>query len=155
MLDAGLRVAEACALLWTDVDMREGSIRVRHGKGDKARIVPVTWDMLRALGPDRGPGDFVLYHTRIPTQPAAIRTVQKALERVGANLGIILHPHRLRHTYACELLRAGVGIYDLALLLGHSDVSTTAIYLHVQPDDLAARVRAATPPTTYQLRLVA
>lgn len=155
MLDAGLRVAEACALLWDDVDMRAGQIRVRQGKGDRDRVVPVTWDMLRALGNDRGPGDFVLYPTRSPLLRTCPRTVQKALQRIGVNLGIILHPHRLRHTYACELLRAGVGIYDLSLLLGHSDVSTTAIYLHVQPDDLAARVRAATPPTTYQLRLVA
>ena len=155
MLDAGLRVAEACALLWADVEMRQGQIHVRHGKGDRARVVPVTWDMLRRLGADRGPGECVLYNIHTPDRPAAIRTIQKALERVGANLGVILHPHRLRHTYACELLRSGVGIYDLALLLGHSDVSTTAIYLHVQPDDLAARVRAATPPTTYQLRLVA
>jgi site-specific recombinase XerD len=141
------------------VDARAGTLRVRRGKGDRDRVVPVTWDTIRALaacgaqGPDT---DWVLWPlNKTQRGPVATRTLQDALADIGHELGIVLHPHRLRHTYACELLRAGVGIYDLALLLGHSSVATTAVYLHVQTDDLAARVRAATPPSTYQLRLVA
>jgi integrase len=151
MLECGLRVSEACALLWADVDMRQGVVRVRHGKGDKARVVPVTWTTLRALADDAGDGAWVLYPINRPRRQTTRRTIGAALARVGADLGIVLHPHRLRHTYACELLAAGVNIYDLAQLLGHSSIATTEVYLHVQPDELAGRLRAAMePPTTPQ-----
>jgi site-specific recombinase XerD len=53
----------------------------------------------------------------------------------------------LRHQYACDALRAGLSLLDVQILLGHSDLRTTSIYLHVRPDDLAARVRRLLAPS--------
>lgn len=156
MLDAGLRVSEACALRWDDVDMVRGEFRVRAGKGHKPRVVPVTWDLLRALALDNREGRWLLHPITHHDRPTNRRTIHAALARIAADLRIVLHPHRLRHTYACELLAAGVNIYDLAQLLGHHSIATTAIYLHVAPDELADRVRSALAGRTYnQLRLIA
>lgn len=154
MLDAGLRVSEACALRWSDVDAAAAMLTVRQGKGGKDRAVPIEYDVMRQLLRDRAQGPWLLYPRCHPDQRTCKRTIEAALARIGDALAIRLHPHRLRHTYACELLAAGVGIYDLSLLLGHNSVSTTAIYLHVQPDELADRVRSALAGRcTRQLRL--
>lgn len=135
--------------------MINGAIRVTQGKGGKARIVPCTWTTIRAIATDVHDSLWVLYPLNRPHLRAHPNTIYLALRRLGAALDITLHPHRLRHTYACECLRAGVNIYDLAQLLGHADIATTAIYLHVQPDELAERVRTAMErPPTPQLRLL-
>ena len=73
--------------------------------------------------------------------PSRVRS--GGLARLGLRLGIPLHPHRLRHTYACEVLAAGINLHDLAHLLGHASIATTEVCLHLQPDELARRVRAA------------
>lgn len=154
MLDAGLRVSEACDLRWQDVQVPEAMLRVTCGKGGKARVVPIEFDVMRTLLRDRAQGPWLLYPRCRPLTHTNKRTIQAALARIGANLGIILHPHRLRHTYACQLLAAGVNLYDLAQLLGHNSVATTAIYLHVEPDELADRVRTALAGrVSRQLRL--
>lgn len=154
MLDAGLRVSEACALRWDQVDTAAATLIIRQGKGGKDRVVPIEYDVMHQLQRDRATGPWLLYPRCHQERPTTRRTIEAAFARIGHELDIRLHPHRLRHTYACELIAAGVGIYDVSLLLGHNSVSTTAIYLHVQPDELADRVRSALAGRcTRQLRL--
>lgn len=154
MLDAGLRCAEACALRWTDVDAPLAMIHVTRGKGARDRVIPVTWPVMRGLLDDRGPTDYVLWSLRGGHRPIVPRTLHKAIQRIGLLIGYHLHPHMLRHTYATELLRAGLSIRDVQVLLGHARLGTTEIYTHVEPADLAERLRRLTA-TPAQLTLIA
>ncbi|HII83141.1 MAG TPA: site-specific integrase, partial [Ferroplasma sp.] len=60
---------------------------------------------------------------------------------IGKIAGVKFHPHMARHTYATELLKAGVDIYYVARLLGHEDLSSTEIYLHPTQDDAINALR--------------
>ena len=153
MLDAGLRVSEACDLPWRQVNLADLTIRIR-GKGSRDRIVPITDITAAQLLRDhdeRSP--WTVPHLADPMQHLDRHYVGYVCRSLGREIGVRLHPHALRHTYACACLRAGLTIYDVMRLLGHSSIETTAVYLHVQPDDLARRLREAMTPKA-QLRLV-
>lgn len=147
MLDAGLRASEACALRWRDIDLGGGLLRVQDGKGHRPRVVPLTRAHAAALARDRHPAatpaDPVIHHLADHTRPIRRCRLMQIVNAIGPALGRHVHPHMLRHTYACQLLRAGLSLVDIQQCLGHSNVSTTAIYLHVEPMDLAARLRRA------------
>ena len=70
--------------------------------------------------------------------------VQQMVDRLAKKAGIErkVSPHRLRHTYATELLEEGFSIREVQELLGHRDIGTTQVYLHVRPNDLAAKIEA-------------
>jgi len=162
MLDAGLRASEACALTWDDIDDVAATIRVRNGKGGKGRVVPVhpatVAQLLRdrplrplplpGLGRPGGPSDApqpapVIYRAATPDKPITRSMLHRIVRAAGEAIGVHCWPHMLRHTYACHCLRLGLSVYDLMHLLGHDRLETTVIYLHLQPDELAERVRAA------------
>jgi len=144
----GLRASEACALRWADVDQSSALITVRQGKGDRDRVVPVPRALLAALRADTDRRAVrVLHSARDPTAGITRRQVHRRIAALGAAAGIPLHPHTLRHLYACRCLRAGLTIMEVSALLGHSDIGTTALYLHVWPDELASRVQALLAPS--------
>lgn len=155
MLDAGLRAAETCALLWEDIDLPQALLRV-HGKGARDRIVPVTYEVMHRLRADRGPADQLVWHTRRrPPSGITTRALHNIVVRAGDDLGFHLHCHMLRHTYATDLMRASVNLRDIQSLLGHASLATTAIYTHVEPTELAARLRRALAnPPQLTLRLL-
>jgi len=152
----GLRLAEALSLTVDDIDASRMMLRVRKGKGDKGRDVPLpesTYALLRAYWKThRNPR--LLFPalgrcgTKGPTAlvPMAQGSVQGALRRILKDLPQIRKPatiHTLRHSYATHLLEAGVNIRQVQQYLGHSSLVTTMIYLHVTDlgnDDAAARV---------------
>jgi integrase/recombinase XerC len=132
----GLRVSEAVALNYGDVDVATGSARVL-GKGRKERICPLGDAAMAVLRRFRdtqarraGPGDPVLVterHGRMT--PAEIqRLVKKYLAL--ADLPMDITPHKLRHSYATHLLNAGADLRSVQELLGHASLTTTQIYTH-------------------------
>jgi integrase/recombinase XerD len=139
---AGLRVSEALALEVADLDYgAQGSnatLRVRRGKGNKPRFVPMHPELAaglrtytRALNIRRGK----VFTT---TRSTAWRWVQASLER-AKQLNQIPHDkeagtHVLRHSAARHWLSCGVPINAVSLWLGHSDIQTTLIYLRLLPD---------------------
>ena len=137
---AGPRVAELCALEVTDIDMVGAVLSIRHGKGDKDRNVPIgkklLWVLAEWIGERKAgwlfPGQ---------TGKLAPRTFQVRLEKLAKAAGILknTHPHMLRHAFACSLLRSDADIREIQELLGHANLATTAIYLHVD----SARLKAA------------
>ena len=157
MLGAGLRVSEIVALVPRDVDLEQGTIRVNLGKGGRDRVVPVdqetagwlqAWaEKRRALKLDGRRRFFCAIRRTClgsePGKPLAIRTVQNLISRLGKRAGIDkqVTPHVLRHTYATRLLDQGFTIREVQELLGHSDVSTTMIYTHVNPAELRAKIQ--------------
>jgi integrase/recombinase XerC len=125
---AGLRAAEAVALDLGDVDFEQELVHVRQGKGAKDRVVPLGEEAafhvaryLRAGRPrlTRGATDALFLSTR------GRRLDTSTLRR------LVPHPHRLRHAFATHLLEGGADLRTIQELLGHSSLSTTQVYSHV------------------------
>lgn len=137
----GLRVTELVSLRLTEINLRQGVLRVT-GKGNKERLVPlgeeaITW-IQQFLGSGR---DLLLVNNRhedvvFPSNRGQAMTRQTFWHRIKAHAraaGIKrkLSPHTLRHAFATHLLNHGADLRVVQLLLGHSDLSTTQIYTHV------------------------
>lgn len=142
---SGLRLAELVALNGPDLDLQDGSVLVRHGKGNKARSVPVGRHAREALvkwldvrGLYAHAGETALFVSRLG-QRIATRTVHARLERWQIKLGIVdhVHAHRLRHSFASHLLESSGDLRAVQELLGHANLSTTQIYTHLDFQHLA------------------
>ena len=139
----GLRVSELCNLELMDVLFEEGVLRV-FGKGSKERIAPLGSSAARALKDYLARGRDKLHPKKklAPVSskvflssrgnPLAREIVFRMVKSAGESVGIEnLHPHTLRHSYATHMLEGGADLRSLQELLGHSDLSTTQIYTHV------------------------
>jgi site-specific recombinase XerD len=148
---AGLRVSEALDLMPRDVNLQEGYVHVRHGKGDKARIVGLDettcavlqrWlDKRTQLGFNgRHPLFCTLHGERM--KDAYMRELLPRLAR-KAGIEKRVHYHGLRHTFAWELSKEGkIRVREIQGLLGHASLATTATYLdHLAPHDLINAIR--------------
>jgi len=132
----GLRVSEAVALNYGDVDFGNGSARVL-GKGRKERICPLgdaAMGVLRKFrdtqAPSAGRLDPVLVSDRGGRMiPAAVQQLVKRYLAL-ADLPMDITPHKLRHSYATHLLNAGADLRSVQELLGHASLTTTQIYTH-------------------------
>lgn len=146
LLDSGCRASEFCALTVGDVDIKSGSVTIEHGKGDKKRVAYLGAKSKRALlkymmlRGDCGASDPLF-----PSQTNQHLTTSglgQCLERIGDRAGVKdVHPHKCRRTMAINCLRAGMSIFMLAKLLGHSDISVLRHYLSIQNDDLQDAVK--------------
>jgi site-specific recombinase XerD len=125
---AGLRSAEAVGLDLVDVDFEQELVHVRRGKGGKDRVVPLGEEAadwiaryLRDARPElaRGANDALFLST------TGRRLDTSTLRRLAP------HPHRLRHAFATHLLEGGADLRTIQELLGHSSLSTTQVYSHV------------------------
>jgi len=156
MYAAGLRASEVGVLAIRDYNPTLG-VLVVTGKGGKQRIVPVGkpaqdvvqiyLDELRPaltrFGDDRDRGRLLLSHTGRPLERVAVwQIVRRAAGRAGLRN---VHPHMLRHSFATHLLAGGADLRVVQELLGHSDISTTQIYTHVDRSRLREVVRKHHP----------
>lgn len=138
----GLRVSELTGLDLADLDLRAGFVRVL-GKGGKERMVPIAGVAAHALEAYLAAGRPALRRKRSAASatPAVFvngrggrlsrQAVFKLVRRYGAQVGIELHPHTLRHSFATHMLEGGADLRALQEMLGHADLSTTQIYTHV------------------------
>jgi site-specific recombinase XerD len=155
MWRAGLRIAEVLALELRDLDVDLGTVTVRHGKGNKRRVLGLDPEALavveRWLQIRRGlrglPRDAPLFCTITrgqmgrPVSDAYFREAMKLLGR-RADIGKRVHPHGLRHTFAVNLLREGHDLVTIQKALGHNDLATTARYVdHLYPQGLIDAMR--------------
>lgn len=136
----GLRVSELTSLRVRDLHLREGVLRV-VGKGSKERLVPVGAGArgalrryLRESRPRLARGGsegcvFLNQHGRPLSRMGVWKIVREYVERAG--LGKRISPHTLRHSFATHLLEGGADLAAVQEMLGHSDISTTEIYTHV------------------------
>ncbi|MDX2110287.1 MAG: tyrosine recombinase XerC [Verrucomicrobiota bacterium] len=143
--DGGLRVSEACALTYGQLDRTTGVARVL-GKGNKERIVPLGESAMRALNfwisnykpSTESHSPVLLTNQGKPVQP---RFAQRHLKLLLATVGLPsdITPHKLRHSFATHLLNAGADLRSVQEMLGHSSLATTQLYTHVS----AARLKQA------------
>ena len=151
LFSSGLRVGELISLNLGDIsfDMRE--VRV-VGKGDKERVVPVGRVALAAIEQYLAvrsyfkPRDNALFVNRLGTR-LNVRTVQTFIKEAAKNTGLTgtVTPHKLRHSFATELLNHGADLRLVQEMLGHSNLGTTQIYTHVDLARLQAVYNHAHP----------
>ncbi|OYV81683.1 MAG: integrase [Acidithiobacillus ferrivorans] len=143
LYSSALRVSELVGLGLDDLDRREGSVRVT-GKGQKVRLVPVGKPALLALDRylelRRGlaqEGETAVFINRSGRR-MSVRSVQDRVERAGrTRLGQHLHPHTLRHSAASHFLQSAGDLRAVQEYLGHAGIGTTAIYTHLDYQQLA------------------
>jgi len=152
---AGLRVSELVGLDWQEIDLDSRTVRVL-GKGGKERMVPfgkpaadalrawfASWESVRR--PAQGVEEPVfLNHQGGRLSARSVRRVlDRYVDRVALASGV--HPHTLRHTFATHLLEGGADLRSIQELLGHSSLSTTQKYTHVDIERLLTIYREAHP----------
>jgi site-specific recombinase XerC len=153
-----LRISEVIALDLRDVDLDEGRILVRSGKGGKGRVVPLpvqSGDAVAAYLKIRGL--LLGSKTQGAYEPKAlfvakaggrvsVFTFRKRLRIIGEHVGIQgLHPHLLRHAGAVHVLKGGGSVRDIQELLGHAKLETSIGYMRLTISDLKAAYDAAFP----------
>ena len=149
MYRAGVRVSEVCNLGIGDIRWESAEIEIRHGKGGGERVVPVAsdtaswlarWEHERPKKPGRGGYFFCsLKGNKLTT-----RYIRQMVDRCAEKAGIdryTVSPHTFRHTYATEKLDDGFTVREVQELLGHSNIHTTSIYLHVNPKALREKIQ--------------
>ena len=155
MYATGLRVSELVSLTLSEVNLRQGVVRVR-GKGGKERLVPVgeialSWlekyliEARPELLTGKAPTDvlFPSNRARAMTRQTFWHLIKK--HALTAGISQDLSPHTLRHAFATHLINHGADLRVVQLLLGHSDLSTTQIYTHVAKERLKSLHEAHHP----------
>lgn len=142
---SGLRLSELVALEVADVDLPDALVHVTRGKGGKARQVPVgnharsaLREWLRVRGGLAPPEEGALFVSRNGSRLSP-RSVQLRIRHWARRQGLAagLHPHMLRHSFASHLLESSGDLRAVQELLGHSNLSTTQIYTHLDFQHLA------------------
>ena len=144
MLLQGLRSAEVLDLNPEDLLLSEAQVRVR-GKGNKLRFLPLAPEAIQLLGhylrlerPDPcSAALFVSLKGRARGTRMTLAGLRSLFRYHRQTTGIKLaNPHRFRHTFASDMVRAGVSLPALMQLMGHADIQTTLLYVQVTPQDV-------------------
>ncbi len=157
---AGLRVSELVGLDWQEVDLDSRTVRVL-GKGGKERMVPfgkpaaealrawfAAWEGVRGMAAGVDEPVFLNHQGGRLSARSVRRVLDRYVDRVALASGV--HPHTLRHTFATHLLEGGADLRSIQELLGHSSLSTTQKYTHVDIERLLAIYREAHPRARQQ-----
>lgn len=143
---AGLRRGEMLHVAWQDVDLRRRVLSVTakrcpccpggrwQPKDYEQRHIPMPPDLVKHLAGLKRTNEWVF-----GTRPS-LGTVTNYFRRIVKKAGLKGSTHTLRHTYASHLAQAGVPLYTISKLLGHSDMNMTKIYAHLAPDTYNAAV---------------
>ena len=154
LYSSGLRVSELCAARLENLDLDAGFIRVT-GKGAKTRLIPVgapaATAIRRYLDAARPPlvrrwtgaEIFLSVRGKKLTSQRIWQLIKQYAARVG--IGTNVYPHLMRHSFATHLLGGGADLRIIQELLGHSDISTTQIYTHVEKSGLRAVLKKFHP----------
>jgi site-specific recombinase XerD len=131
----GARISEALALQVPDIDSGRMLIHIRQGKGARDRYVPLSarhLDQLRFYWKKHRPTSWLFPGVELE-RPLSASAVQKVCKRAALGAGLAKHvtPHTWRHTFATHHLEAGTDLRTIQMLLGHADLNTTSVYLHV------------------------
>jgi site-specific recombinase XerD len=144
----GLRAGEVAALELEDVDWRAGELRIT-GKGRRAERLPLPADVgeaivayLQAGRPATALDRSLIVRVRAPHHGLTGGGITQIVFAAAARAGLgAIHSHRLRHTAATQMLRAGASLEEVGQVLRHRQVLTTAIYAKVDRDALRALAR--------------
>lgn len=141
---AGLRRGEIANLKWKDVDFTNNQLYIAPNKTEKHRYIPIADDLRKALKRAEMARNRAVYvinvgdtsHRDDPNYLSAY--YRKATAELPFNCFL----HKLRHTFASHLVQAGIDLYRVKNLMGHSSITMTEIYAHLATQDLKAAVKA-------------
>lgn len=142
LFSTGCRVSECCAVNRSDICWADRSVIIRHGKGDKRRVVffnaEAEVSLRRYLMTRKDDHDALFCRTRHGAGPMSPRSIEILLNKIRTRAGVSVpcSPHVLRHTFATTGLRAGMPLERLQALMGHSKPETTLIYAQIDKTDL-------------------
>ena len=165
----GLRASELCDLRASDIDWKENIVRCRNGKGGKDRAIPLGGEARKSVREyaefarpklleararrkradkigamrDTLPSFFVGERGESLSRVSLGAVVRRHAERAG--LPDWVSPHALRHSFATHLLQGGADLRAIQEMLGHTDISTTQIYTHVETKHLRESYKRAHP----------
>lgn len=146
---AGLRLSECLSLTVHDILGAEGKLMIRSGKGGKDRMVPLAAEMIEDLRnywkfhrhplllfPNAGRGPCLPHklarRMQMARSPMPVGSLQRLVVVARKKLGIAdATVHSLRHSFATHLIEAGASLHTVQSLLGHKQITTTMVYLHV------------------------
>lgn len=148
MIDLGLRASDVAAITADGVDLPTNVLRLSHAKERRVTDLPMTKRLALALRrylregrPQSGSAELFVIHrapTGQPLKPIGIRGIVVRYAARAGMAGLIRGTHIIRHSVACSLINAGATIKDIADLLGHRSIDTTAIYAKVDMRSLAS-----------------
>jgi Site-specific recombinase XerD len=151
---SGLRISECQSLCWNQLQIKERLVRV-IGKGNKERIVPITdtlitWlEQFRAAEIEAGHAPSITSPVFLNEngKPYDVRTLRSDIHNLLREIGWEgkASPHVLRHSFATHLLENGAEIMSVKEMLGHSNISTTQIYTHVNAERLKQAFKKTHP----------
>ena len=133
MWRTGVRVSEVINVTPKDIEFKNGVVNVRKAKGGRQRRVPLDEDTLKMLS------DYVLALNTPEDQPVfpiKRNRVFNIVKKYGNMIGVNIHPHTLRHSFAINLVRGGTDLRRVQLMLGHTSLSITQVYLQFNDNDL-------------------
>ena len=133
MWRTGVRVSEAINVTPKDIEFKNGVVNIRKAKGGRQRRVPLDQETLKILS------DYVLALNIPEDRPVfSIKRTQvfNLVKKYGNMTGVKIHPHTLRHSFAIHLVRSGTDLRRVQLMLGHSSLSITQVYLQFNDNDL-------------------
>ena len=150
LFSCGLRISELVNLKISELYLEEGYLRV-HGKGRKERLVPIghtaiqrlrEWFVVRQNHPAKpGEEDYVFISLRRGKHLSRISLfvyIKEYAARAGIRKNI--SPHTFRHSFATQLLEGGANLRAIQAMLGHEDISTTEIYMHIDKRHLRKEI---------------
>ena len=136
----GVRLAEFSAVRKSDIDWSEHSVIIRHGKGNKRRVVffnaEAEVSLRKYLESRTDDCDALFVTLRRPFRPIGPKAVENAIKKVADRANLHAFPHKLRHTFATSGLQGGMSLEDLQALMGHSKPETTLIYAKIDMSEL-------------------
>ena len=136
---SGLRLGEALSVTYEDIDLESNLLTVWVNKGNRPRSIPMT-KRVRSILKSRQASN--------PVKPFSMKSYQVstawnwARKEMGLGQDKQFVPHALRHSFCSRLIAKGVGLPEVQLLMGHADISTSMIYMHLDPRKLASAISA-------------
>ncbi|MGB1283655.1 MAG: tyrosine-type recombinase/integrase [Polaribacter sp.] len=145
-LFAGLRKSELLNLKLNDIDLENLTLFVRQGKGNKDRIIPISYTLAQSLhrylverkkSHKTCPEFFTSSNRNGGFTDSGLKRLTDKLKK-ASKLDFTIH--KLRHTFATLMLEGGCDIFSLSKMMGHSDIKTTTIYLSATAEHLRSQV---------------
>ena len=143
----GLRRSELLQLRLADVDIEGLTVRVRRGKNVKDRNIPITMELSQTLilyleeRRKLRKSCSAFFTSFTLDAPFTVSGLEKLVRKLRKQSGVRFYVHQLRHTFATLMLEGGCDIYSLSRMMGHSDISTTTVYLSASVEHLRSQVQ--------------
>ena len=160
LLETGMRISECIHLELDDIDLKEQEIRIKMGKGRKARRVPIQKTCVKALKKyleERGDADTNALFINVDNGPLNKRTVQENIQTYGKMAqitGVRVSPHTFRHTMAKFYIMNGGDIFTLQQILGHTTLDMVRYYVELFGTDIKEQHKKYSPVENMMYRSI-